>query len=453
MKDITRRKFVKGVTTAAAATVLIGTSKTSWAGANDRINVAVCGINGRGKSHMKSLSQVKNTAITTFCDPDSSLFSPRIKEYTDTYNKPAPTKTTQDIREVLDDKDIDAVTIATPNHWHSLATIWACQAGKDVYVEKPMTHNIFEGQQVVAAANKYKRIVQHGTQLRSNPGFQQGIKKLKEGAIGEVYMARAVCYKWRPDVGKAVTGTPPKELDWNMWQGPAQEEPFYVNADGRHTKGMMNGPGSHVHYYWHWKWAYGNGDIGNQGVHQLDAARWGLGVDTPYRVSSMGGLFLWDDSKEVFNVSSSSYMFKDKDTGKDKMMTLEVRPWYSNDEVGGTSFGVVFYGEKGYMSFPNYASYKIFYEGKETESYSEGNDANHFQNFTDCMRSRNAEDINAKAIDGHHSSALSHYALTGARVNRVLEIDTESGAIKNDKEANKYLTRDYRKGFVVPKNV
>ena len=452
MSDITRRNFVKGAT---AATVLIGTSKTSWAGANDRINIAVCGINGRGKSHMDSLSKVKNTEITTFCDPDSSLFAPRMKEYKEKYGKTIA-KTTQDIREVLDDKDIDAVTIATPNHWHSLATIWACQAGKDVYVEKPMTHNIFEGRQVVAAAKKYNRIVQHGTQLRSNPGLQQGIEKLKDGIIGDVYMARCECYKWRPDVGTAAPGTPPKELDWNLWQGPAAEEPFYVNDNDVKTKGLMGSNATHVHYYWHWKWAYGNGDIGNQGVHQLDAARWGLGVETPYRVASMGGMFLWDDSKEVFNVSSSSFMFKDKDTGKDKMMTLEVRPWCSNNEVGGTSFGVVFYGEKGYMSFPNYSGYKVFlgsHQGKLTEEYSEGNDANHFHNFVDCMRNRKAEDINAKAIDGHHSSALSHYALTAARVNRVLEINTESGMVKGDKEANKHLTRNYRKGFVVPKNV
>ena len=439
----------------AAATVLIGTSKTSWAGANERINVAVCGINGRGKTHMGRFSEVEGAEVTTICDPDSALFAPRGKEFFTNRGKAMP-RTAQDIRHVLDDKDIDVVSIATPNHWHSLATIWACQAGKDVYVEKPMTHNIFEGRQVVAAAKKYNKIVQHGTQLRSNPGFMQGIQKLKDGVIGNVYMARCVCYKWRPDVGTASPGTPPKELDWNMWQGPAQEEAFYVNDGGRVTKGTQGGPGAHVHYYWHWKWAYGNGDIGNQGVHQLDAARWGLGVETPYRVTSMGGMFLWDDSKEVFNVSSSSYMFKDKDTGKDKMMTLEVRPWCSNKEVGGSSFGVVFYGEKGYMSFPNYNGYKIFMgkgEGKLIEEYTNGNDLNHFQNFTDCVRNRKAEDIHAKAIDGHHSSALSHYALTGARVNRVLEIDTETGMIKNDREANKHLTRRYRKGFEVPKTV
>ena len=169
-----------------------------------------------------------------------------------------------------------------------------------------------------------------------------------------------MCYKWRPDIGKGQPGKPPRELDWNIWQGPAQEESFLVNAKGE---------GLFVHYNWHWAWPYGNGDIGNQGIHQLDAARWGLGVGLPYRVTSMGGLLLWDDAKQIFDVSSTSFMFKGKD-GTDKMMTLEVRPWMTNDEAGGTSFGVIFYGEKGWMTFPDYGSYKM-YEGRENKLVKE----------------------------------------------------------------------------------
>jgi predicted dehydrogenase len=437
MSDITRRNFVKG---AAAASLLIGTSKTSWAGANERVRVAVMGLNSRGKSHLKGYAGVKEAEVTTICDVDTRLFARTTKEFFDGVKAP---KTEQDIRRVLDDKDIDAISMATPNHWHSLGAIWACQAGKDVYVEKPMTHNVYEGMKVVEAAKKYDRIVQHGTQLRSNPGFQEGIQLLHDGFIGEVYMARCVCYKWRPSIGPAKEGTPPAELDWNLWQGPAQERPFMVNEKGE---------GIFVPYYWHWVWDYGNGDIGNQGVHQLDAARWGLQVDVPYRVASMGGLFLWDDAKEVFNVSSSSFMFKGKN-GKDKMMTLEVRPWYTNDEGGGTSFGVLFYGEKGYMTFPGYSGYKAFIDNKLVKENSDGSDQNHYQNFIDCVRSRAHDKLNAPAIEGHYSSALSHYALTGARVNRVLEIDTTTGLVQNDDEANTHLTRDYREGFVVPETV
>ena len=258
---------------------------------------------------------------------------------------------------MLEDKDIDAISMATPNHWHSLATIWACQAGKDVYVEKPMTHNIFEGTRVVEAQKKYNRIVQHGTQLRSNPGFQEGIKLLHDGALGKVYMCRtASATSGAPTSARARPASRRPTLDWNLWQGPAQDEPFVVDAKGE---------GLFVHYNWHWAWPYGNGDIGNQGIHQLDAARWGLQVDTPYRVTSMGGLLLWDDAKQIFDVSSTSFMFKGKD-GKDKMMTLEVRPWCTNDEAGGTSFGVIFYGEKGWMTFPDYGSYKM-YEGPDNK--------------------------------------------------------------------------------------
>lgn len=442
MKNLSRRDFVKG---AAATGLLLGTSKTSWAGANDRIRVAVLGINGRGKTHMNEFASVEGAGVTTLCDPDARLFKPRIKEYFTDKGMKEP-KTEQDLRRVLDDKDIDVISIATPNHWHSLATIWACQADKDVFVEKPMTHNCFEGRQVVKAAEKYKKIVQHGVQLRSNPGFIEGIQELKNGIIGDVYMARAVCYKWRPSIGQAHKGTPPPELDWDVWQGPAQERPFMLNEEDK---------GIYVHYYWHWVWDYGNGDIGNQGVHQLDAARWGLGVDTPYRCASMGGKLLWDDAQEVYDCSSSSFMFKGED-GKDKMMTLEVRPWCTNDEGGGMSFGALFYGSEGWMTFPNYSGYRAYRGAKSGELVKErfdGATVNHFQNFTDCVRSRKAEDLTCPPIEGHYSSALSHYALTAARVNRVLEIDTETEMVKGDEEANAHLTRNYREPFVVPEKV
>jgi len=445
MQPISRRSFIKKTaTTAAAAGVLSGTSKTSWAGANDRVRVCVMGFNGRGKSHLGTYAQLDNVDVVTLCDVDSRLFNGAVNSFFTKRGKPEP-KTEQDIRRVLDDKDVDVISIATPNHWHSLATIWACQAGKDVYVEKPMTHNIYEGKKVVEAAAKYNRVVQHGTQLRSNPGFIEGINELKNGIIGDVYMARCVCYKWRPDIGKGHPGKAPEGLDWNLWQGPAQETPFFVNDKGE---------GIYVHYYWHWVWAYGNGDIGNQGVHQLDAARWGLGVKVPYRVASMGGMFLWDNAKEIYNVSSTSFMFKGDD-GKDKMMTLEVRPWCTNDEAGGTSFGVLFYGSKGWMTFPDYEGYKA-YNGKENtlvKEASKGDDKYHFQNFIDCVRERDASKLNAPPIEGHYSSALSHYALTGARVNRVLEIDTNAEQVKNDDEANSMLTRVYREPFVVPEVV
>jgi predicted dehydrogenase len=439
MAQMTRRAFVES---AAATSILLGTSRTGWAGANDRVRVAVAGLNGRGKSHLDGYAKLENVEVAALCDPDARLFAPSVKSFFTDRGLAAP-KTVQDLRRILEDKDIDAVSLATPNHWHALGAIWGCQAGKDVYVEKPAAHNIFEGRRLVEAAKKYKRIVQHGTQLRSNPGFQEGIKLLHDGAIGKVYLCRTVCYKWRPDIGKGRPGKPPAGLDWNIWQGPAQEESFVVNAEGG---------GVFVHYNWHWHWAYGNGDIGNQGVHQLDAARWGLGVGLPYRVTSMGGMLLWDDAKQIFDVSSTSFMFKGKD-GQDKMLTLEVRPWMTNEEAGGTAFGVIFYGEKGWMTFPDYGSYKM-YEGRDNKLAKEGKngtDLNHYRNFVECVRTRT--EPTAPAIEGHWSSALSHYALTGARVNRVLEIDPATELAKNDPEANAMLTRKYRPPFVVPEKV
>jgi len=444
MDTISRRNFVKGTAAAASAGLLIGTSKTSWAGANERVNVAVLGINGRGRSHIRGYHALENVRVSTLCDPDARLFDPNVRELFTGQRISAPT-VEQDIRRVLDDPDVDALSLASPNHWHALGAIWSLQAGKHVFVEKPLTHNNFEGRQILKAAEKYGKVVTHGTQLRSNPGFQEGIKLLHDGFIGDVYMARCVCYKWRQSIGKATEGTPPQELDWDIWQGPAQERPFYVRE---------NGEGMYVHYDWHWTWDYGNGDIGNQGVHQLDAARWGLDVGLPYRVTSMGGMFLWDDAKEVYNVSNTSFMFKGKD-GKDKMMVLDVRPWMTNDELGGRGFGVIFYGSEGYMSFPNYAGYRA-YKGREGDLVQEnfdGTDLNHYKNFIDCIRADDPAGVTAPPIEGHYSSALSHYALAGARVNRVLEIDTETEKIKDDDEANSYLTREYREPYVVPEQV
>ena len=417
MEQVTRRDFVK---TAAATTVLLGTSRTAWAGANDRVRVAQMGLNGRGKSHLSGYGALENVEVAILCDPDSRLFAPTTKTFFTDKGKPAP-KVEQDIRRVLDDKSIDAISIATPNHWHSLATIWACQAGKDVYVEKPMTHNIFEGQKVVEAAEEVQahRPARHpAPQQPRLPGRHQAAarRRHRQGLPGPL---RVLQVAPRHRQGPAPASRP-RSSTGTSGRAPRRKSPSCVNAKGE---------GLFVHYNWHWHWAYGNGDIGNQGIHQLDAARWGLGVDLPYRVTSMGGLLLWDDAKQIFDVSSTSFMFKGKD-GKDKMMTLEVRPWCTNDEAGGTSFGVIFYGEKGWMTFPNYDGYKM-YEGRENKLVKEredGTDLNHYRNFIDCVRSRDAAAINAPPIEGHLSSALSHYALTGARVNRVLEIDPDDRA-------------------------
>ncbi|MCP4642411.1 MAG: Gfo/Idh/MocA family oxidoreductase [bacterium] len=436
--SMNRRNFLGS----SASAVIVGGTMASGKvyGANDRINIAVAGLNGRGKSHLGGYAAVKDAEVTTICDVDSSLFKPRVEEFFTKRKRPEP-KVETDIRKVLEDKSIDAVSLATPNHWHSLGAIWACQAGKDVYVEKPISHNVFEGRKLAEAAAKYECVVQHGTQIRSNPSIREAIDLLHQGILGEVYMARGLCYRWRGDIGKGKPGTPPAHLDWPLWQGPVEDRPFIVDENG---KGLL------VHYNWHWVWDYGNGDIGNQGVHQLDVARWGLGVEHPYKVASMGGMFLWDDAKTVYNVTSSSFMFKGPD-GKDKMMTFEVRPWATNDEMNA-KVGILFYGEKGYLVIDSYSHY-AFYD-KDDKMVKEGKQgASHYQNFIDVVRSRKMDELNAPAEEGHLSSALAHYGLASARLDRVLKIDPETEMAIDDDEANAMLTRKYRKGFEVPEVV
>ncbi len=435
--NVTRRDFVKGAATVAAgAAVGIGAlrrSTAAWAGANDRIRMAVMGVNGQGKGHLNGFSGIEGVEVATICDIDERLWEPRAKEYfTDKgLKKPA---FEADIRKVLEDKNIDAISIATPNHWHSLATIWACQAGKDVYCEKPLTHEVLEGRRVIEAAAKYDRIVQHGTQIRSSLGIIEAIQKLKEGVIGEVYMARGLCYKWRDTIGKMQElPAPPAGVHYDIWQGPAPERPFRENR---------------FHYKWHWYWDYGNGDIGNQGVHQMDIARWGLGVGFPKHISASGGKFLFDDDQETPNILTAAFNYPDE--GKlGKIITFEVRPWMTNDEKG-VKVGVLFYGSEGYMVIDSYEHYQV-YLGKDGEpgpTRNEGGD--HKRNFIEAVRAHDKKILHAPPEEAHPSSALCHLANISYRLKRDLVFDPKAETVVGDEEANKMLTRNYRAPFVVP---
>src|SRR6266478_84119 len=245
---------------------------------NDTVRVACVGVHGRGRSHIRAYSQMANVEIAAICDIDESVLNARVSDVEKAKGKrPA---TYSDLRKLLEDKSIDAISIATPNHLHTLQTIWACQAGKDVYVEKPCSHNMFEAKQIVAAARKYNRMVQQGSQSRSSVALQEAVQKMREGLIGEVYMARGLCFKWRDTIGHTPAEPVPAGVDYDLWLGPAAKRPFTKNR---------------FHYNWHWFWEYGNGDIGNQGIHEMDIARWGLGVTYPTRVSAIGGHIMFDD--------------------------------------------------------------------------------------------------------------------------------------------------------------
>jgi predicted dehydrogenase len=297
-----------------SAAALGTTALSAAASANDTIRIAVVGLRGRGKSHLQAFTSLPKVDLVAICDIDDSVLDTASKFVTEKRGTaPAVHK---DLRKLLEDKSIDAISIATPNHQHTMQTIWACQAGKDVYVEKPCSHNMWEAKQVVAAARKYDRIVQQGSQSRSNLALQEAVQKMKEGVIGDVYHARGLCYKWRNTIGKAPEEPVPAGVDYDLWLGPAPKRAFTKNR---------------FHYNWHWNWEYGNGDLGNQGIHEVDIARWGLGVKYPTRVSAIGGKFMFDDDQNTPNTLAVAYEFDEG--GKKKMMTFEVRHWMTNHEA------------------------------------------------------------------------------------------------------------------------
>lgn len=402
---------------------------------NDTIRVAVVGVRGRGRNHIEGFQRLPKVEVVALCDVDENVLAERAEAFEKKTGRKV--KTFVDMRHVLDAQDIDAVSFATPNHWHALGSIWACQAGKDVYVEKPCSHNVWEGRQLVEAARKYERIVQHGSQSRSRAAVQEAVQKLREGVIGQVYMAKGLCYKWRNTIGRTPEEPVPPGVHYDLWLGPAPKRAFTRNR---------------FHYNWHWHWDYGNGDIGNQGVHQMDIARWGLGVGLPPKIQCSGGHFMFDDDQETPNVQLATFEYPDQE----KLLVFEVRHWITNHEAGigsgsGNEVGVLFFGSDGYLVIDG--GYRT-YLGKEREpgpSGEEGGD--HFANFTAAVRSRKREELNAEIEEGHLSSALCHLANIAYRTGRRLEFDPERERFRNHPEADSLLTRRYREPFVVPDSV
>ncbi len=432
MKKFTRRDMLKTALPGSLAVMSIPTIIPSTAfGANDRLRVAVIGVNGRGKDHISGFMKQDNVEVATLCDVDKVVLQERANDFEKKYSKKVQME--QDLRKVYEDKTIDAVSIATPNHWHALAAIWACQAGKDVYVEKPACHNVFEGRKLVEAATKYNRIVQHGVQLRSSEAIQEAIKHLRDGLIGKVYMARGTVYKWRPDIGNQGPSPVPAGLDWDLWQGPAQVREFSKN---------------YVHYNWHWFWDYGNGDIGNQGVHETDLCMWGLDVGLPEEITSAGGKYLWNDCKETPEVLTSTYNYPKQG----KVIQFEVRPWMTNKE-DGIEVGNIFYGDKGYMVINGYNDYKT-YLGKNREPGPARNaGGDHYKNFVDAVRAKNKALLNGPIETGHLAASIAHLGNIAYRLGRTLKFDPKSETFPGDKEANAMLSRKYRAPYHVPNKV
>ncbi|MBX9622528.1 MAG: Gfo/Idh/MocA family oxidoreductase [Gemmataceae bacterium] len=441
MDFLSRREFLNraAILSAAAAAGRTATADEPAPAAKpagDKLRVAVVGVRSRGMDHVRGFAGKNGCEITTVCDCDEAVIGPAMKTVEKAQGQ-AP-RYVKDFRKLLDDKEIDIVSIATPNHWHALMAVWAMQAGKDVYVEKPASHNVREGAVMVAAARKYGRLCQVGTQSRSNPGMREAIAAVRGGKIGAVRTAIGLCYKKRDSIGTAGgPQEPPKTMDYDLWCGPAPLKP-------PHRK---TGYGT-VHYDWHWTWDYGNGDLGNQGVHEMDKARWGLGVDRlPEAAGSVGGRFGYSDDGETANTQFCVFNYGGRN------ILFEVRG-LKTDPYKGAAVGNIFVGDEGSVVCPNYSG-GIQYDrdGKEvarfgwdekTEKFV-GSDQHHFDNFVKAVRSRKVEDLNCDIAEGHQSAALCHLANISYRLGREHPV---GGLSKGYGYANDDAMREMSAGLV-----
>ncbi len=507
----TRRSFLKSSLAATAALSLPARIYAQAAGANDDIRIGVVGFNGRGGDHIGNYLKLKGARIVALCDVDTAVLDKGVAQLK---AKGQEVTAYQDIRKMLESKEVDVVSIATPNHWHSLAAIWAIQAGKDVYVEKPVSHNVWEGRQLVKAADAHQKIVQMGVQSRSGVGLAQALEWVKGEPLGKLQYARALCYKRRPSIGRSSELVVPATVDFDLWCGPAEK--------------LMT-PRAKLHYDWHWVWNTGNGDLGNQGIHQMDIARRFLGEDAlSPAVFAFGGrlgyvddgetpnsLIVFHDYKKaplIFEVRGLPEKPSETITGPDGK---EKKTPEQMDKYRGASVGVIVQYENGHILCPNYNDAIAFdADGKEIRKFSKGAPAkaegapavktpgepdieNHYANFLKAVRSRKTADLNGKILDGHISSALCHTGNIAYRVgkkatpgaikekiqgnknaldsfermathlaaNKVdistdqltlgeyLQFDPKTEKFIGNPAADKLLTREYRAGFIVPEKV
>jgi predicted dehydrogenase len=485
MKTMDRRTFLKSSALTAASLNLMPTLGRSQPnarvrGANEDIRVAVAGFGGRGRNHIGDLRGLKGVRVVALCDADQDILNKGVEEFK---KRGETVAASQDIRKMLESREIDAVSFATPNHWHALGAIWAVQAGMDVYVEKPLSHNVWEGRKVVEAARKYGRMVQTGSQCRSSQGLIEAIAWLQAGNLGKIIRARGLCYKRRASIGKADKPLEiPPSIDYDLWCGPAPKEPLMRKR---------------LHYDWHWVWPTGNGDLGNQGVHQVDIARWVLGEKTIAPVAfSIGGRLGYEDDGTTPNTHIIYQGYAKAP------LLFEVRglPAGSQNEkmdnYHGASIGVVIDCEGGRVVIPSYSKAIVYDKaGSKVKEFEGGGD--HFENFIKAVRSRKHTDLTADAEDGHISAALCHtanvsYGLgkrmspdemrdtiknnkdmaealgrmeehlaannvdltkTPATLGEILKLDVKSERCTSNRKVNDWLTREYRQPFVVPEKV
>ena len=425
MTEITRRSFLKstGAGLAAASAFTIGAPK-GQAGPNDRVRVATIGLGGQGRRHAVTVSKFPDCEVVAVCDVDPER---REKAASELPNSDK-VRQLEDFRRALDDREIDAVTIATPDHWHAPVALAALQAGKHVYVEKPCSHNVRESEWLAEAAEKTGLCVQHGTQSRSGQGIIESMAALREGLIGKVRLAKAINHQLREPIGRAPDSDPPPGVNYDLWLGPAPQRPFSKNR---------------WHYNWHWHWDYGTGDIGNDGIHQVDVARWGLGRQLPKAVSASGGQLFYDDDHETPDTQIVTFEYDDC------YLLFEMRLW-TDYPLEGHDNGVVFYGDKGTLEVGRKGCILTLI-GEEPRTIGQGSDFEaNFRNFIDCLKVGDPSKLNAPIREGAHSATLCHLGNIATRVGRKLHLDPETRTCKGDDEANRLLAREYRKGYEPP---
>ena len=424
MKAISRRTFMKRTLAAGAGAAVAGAPFAKVLGANDAIRVAVIGFNGRGRGHIRGFNELEGARVTALCDVDDKVVARAVAEFEKRNQK---VRVYQDYRRMMEDKQIDVVSIATPDHHHVPASALAVVAGKDVYVEKPVSHTVEEGRLLVKLARKHKRIVQHGTQSRSAAGVKKAIEFIQSGKLGKCRMAKAIDCQRRGKIGHKEDEPAPPYVHYDLWLGPAPERPFNWNR---------------YHYKWHWWWDYGTGDTGNDGIHQIDIARWGLGVTMPKAVSCSGGQLWYDDDHETPDTQMAVFEYDRA------YLVFEMRLWTPYPHEGHDN-GNVFYCDDGWVSVGRRGWKAYSRDGKEVAGGGR-EEQSHMENFLKAVRSRNPADLTADVEQGHYSATLCHLANIAMRVGRKLYFDADSERFVGDAVANTYLSKNYRKGWAPP---
>jgi len=421
MKNLTRRSFLKK---SAIGMGVVGLSARSWSrvlGANEDIRMAVIGCNlpgGRGKDHINAWTKMEGVRLTAVCDVDTRVLDAWVSQLS---AQGTTIETYQDIRKLLESKNVDAISIATPNHWHALASVWGMQAGKDVYVEKPVSYDVWEGEQIVKAAQRYNKIVQAGTQSRSSTGIKEAVEWVQKGNLGKIKVSRGLCYKPRPSIGK--TEGPqkvPATVNYDLWCGPA---PLTPPRRGK------------FHYDWHWFWNYGAGDLGNQGIHEMDVARWFLGEKTlSPRILSIGGRLGYEDDAETPNTLITFHDYAAAPLIMEVRGLPEKAGAKAMDKYKGAGVGIIIECEGGYVQVTNYNEAFIFDKDGQQIQHFKGS-VSHFANFITAVRSRNESDLHAPIHGGHLSTSLCHTANISYRLGRQASPDAMREQIKGDAEA------------------